>query len=170
MMKLLPSRRRRRILPRNLSILPMFGILAVVAVGNLWSDGRPDGQQPRILNGGGAWGGGGSVSTKTARTTQPGSRPGSILLDRVTRVRDGDTIVVGLVPVRIANLDCAEAGSAAGDRATAQISRIVAGVQLRCTLEGRRSYDREVGVCALPDGRDIGEMLIAGGYCQRWRG
>jgi endonuclease YncB( thermonuclease family) len=36
----------------------------------------------------------------------------------VTHVRDGDTIDVRGVPVRIANLDCAERGTSAGDRAT----------------------------------------------------
>ncbi|MCF6231853.1 MAG: thermonuclease family protein [Rhodobacteraceae bacterium] len=92
------------------------------------------------------------------------------LIDTVTRIRDGDTIVVGSTPIRIANLDCAERGSTAGDRATRKITSLVSGVRLRCFLEGRRSYDREIGVCSLPDGRDIGEILIAGGYCQQWPG
>lgn len=36
-------------------------------------------------------------------------------------MRDGDTIVVGLIPIRIANLDCAETGTAAGERATRRL-------------------------------------------------
>ncbi|SEP27234.1 hypothetical protein SAMN04490248_1642 [Salinihabitans flavidus] len=36
----------------------------------------------------------------------------------VTYVRDGNTIEVAYVPVRIAKLDCAESGSMAGNRAT----------------------------------------------------
>lgn len=131
---------------------------------------RQDASKPRILRGGDAWTGG--SAWKNSRITQETSAasPGTQIVDTVTRIRDGDTILVGLVPIRIANLDCAERGSASGDRATRQITRIAKGVQLRCTLEGRRSYDREVGVCGLPDGRDIGEILIAGGYCERWRG
>ena len=96
--------------------------------------------------------------------------PGAQLVDTVTRIRDGDTVVVGLIPIRLANLDCAERGTKSGNRATRQIAGIVKNAQLRCTLEGRRSYDREVGVCILPDGRDVGEILIAGGFWQRWRG
>lgn len=42
-------------------------------------------------------------------TTSPSPR-GAVLIDRATRVRDGDTIVVGLIPIRIANLNCAESG------------------------------------------------------------
>lgn len=131
---------------------------------------RQDASKPRILNGGDAWNVGGAWNG--SRRTQGASvaLPGTLLVDTVTRIRDGDTIVVGLIPVRIANLNCAERGSNSGDRATRQITEIVSGVQLRCSLEGRRSYDREMGVCSLPDGRDIGEILIAGGYCQRWRG
>lgn len=94
----------------------------------------------------------------------------AVLIDRVTRVRDGDTIVVGLIPIRIANLDCAEGGTAAGDRATRRAKQLIAGQMLMCRLEGRRSYDREVGICSLESGQDFGEALIAEGYCSRWRG
>lgn len=92
-----------------------------------------------------------------------------MLIDRATRVRDGDTIVVGLIPIRIANLDCAEAGTRAGEAATQRAKQLVAGQMLTCRLEGRQSYDREVGVCTLSDGRDFGEVLIREGYCGRWR-
>ena len=37
-----------------------------------------------------------------------------------------------------------------------------------CRLEGRMSYDRQVGVCALSDGRDVGEVLIGERQCDRW--
>jgi len=32
-----------------------------------------------------------------------------------------------------------------------------------------KSYDREIGTCALSDGRDIGRYMIAEGYCGRYR-
>lgn len=88
----------------------------------------------------------------------------------VTRVRDGDTIVVNRTPIRIANLDCAERGTAAGARATARARQLVSGATLACRLEGRMSYDREVGLCTLPDGRDFGAVLISERVCARWRG
>lgn len=90
------------------------------------------------------------------------------LVDRVTRVRDGDTIVVGSIPIRIANLNCAESGTWAGERATQRMRALVQARTLGCRMEGRRSYDREVGVCDL-QGVDIGEIMISGGYCRRWR-
>lgn len=93
----------------------------------------------------------------------------SRLIDKVTRVRDGDTIVVGLIPIRLANLNCAEKGTIAGEAATRRMRQLVTGKTLVCYLEGRRSYDREVGQCVLPSGVDVGEVLIAEGYCRRWR-
>jgi hypothetical protein len=59
--------------------------------------------------------------------------------------------------------------TAAGERATRRLTELVRGQQLTCQLEGRRSWDREVGVCALPGGRDLGEILIAERLCTRWR-
>ncbi|MEP3667039.1 MAG: hypothetical protein ABJN42_09945 [Roseibium sp.] len=148
--------------------LPLLSFTIAIFAVFFWTEERADDWQkdqgPRVLNGGDAWRG-----NRASRNAAPAAAGGE-LVDTVSRVRDGDTIVVGRTPVRIANLDCAESGSSAGDRATRYITRLVNNVQLQCALEGRRSYDREVGVCRLPDGRDVGEVLIAGGYCQRWRG
>lgn len=146
--------------------------LGAAATGILPTSASPS-ERPRITRGGDAWQGSTGSARRVAapQAGPPSSRaaPGAQLIDVVTRIRDGDTIIVGLIPIRIANLDCAERGSAAGDAATRRITEIVRGQQLVCTLEGRRSWDREVGVCALSDGRDIGEVLIAEGYCGRWR-
>lgn len=121
-----------------------------------------------IIRGGDAWRG---TSTRTRLPAVEGRSAslGGVLIDRVTRVRDGDTIVVGLVPIRLANLDCAEKGTVAGDKATARLRDLVADVQVTCRLEGRKSYDREFGRCALPDGQDLGEVLVEKGECRRWR-
>ena len=86
----------------------------------------------------------------------------------VTHVRDADTIEVAGFPVRIANLDCAERGTAAGDRATERMRQLVRLGPFSCHLEGRQSYDREVGTCELADGRDVGEILIHERQCGRW--
>lgn len=122
-----------------------------------------------IRRGGEAWRGTSSGLKGGQRVEAHPASAGATLIDSVTRVRDGDTIVVGLIPIRIANLDCAEKGTRAGEAATRRVKQLVSGQTLRCWLEGRRSYDREVGLCALPDGRDVGEILIAEGLCGRWR-
>ncbi len=110
--------------------------------------------------------GGGSGTARSPAETA--TRAPGRLIDQVTRIRDGDTIVVGLIPIRIANLDCAEKGTVEGEAATARMRSLVAAATLTCALEGRRSWDREVGTCALADGRDIGEVMIAEGFCARW--
>lgn len=94
---------------------------------------------------------------------------GPALSGSVTHVRDGDTIEVASVPVRIANLDCAEMSTAQGRTARERMVQIVRGRQVACDLEGRMSYDREVGTCALAStGEDLGEILIREGVCGRW--
>ncbi|MDT0682537.1 hypothetical protein RM543_07565 [Roseicyclus sp. F158] len=121
---------------------------------------------------------GGQESERRARNAGPDPASGSDvepgkaadLIGRVTHVRDGDTIEVAGVPIRIANLDCAETGTAAGERATAKVRDLVRDQTMSCMLEGRKSWDREVGVCALATGDDLGEAMISGGYCGRWPG
>jgi hypothetical protein len=73
-------------------------------------------------------------------------------------LREDDTIEVRGVPVRIANLDCAERGTSAGDRATALMRQVAAGASATCSLEGRRSYDREGGFCSMSDIGDTGKQ------------
>lgn len=124
--------------------------------GSGWGDARPS---VRILNGGGA----------LTRTPAKGSTGATTLTGQVTHVRDGDTIEVASMPIRIANLDCAEKGSAAGDRATRYMRQLVTSERVTCALNGRRSYDRMIGTCSLSDDRDLGQVLIAGGYCAVWR-
>ena len=133
---------------------------------------EPNSPAPRILRGGEAWNGTGRTPTtrpQPANSKAPSAARGAQLIDVVTRVRDGDTIVVGLIPIRVANLDCAETGTAAGERATRRMSELVRNQQLTCLLEGRRSWDREVGICSLPGDRDIGDILIEERLCRRWR-
>ena len=87
---------------------------------------------------------------------------------RVTHIRDGDTIEVDGIPIRFGSLDCAESGTRAGEVATAAITELVAGAELTCHLNGRSSYDRHIGSCQMPDGRDVGGIMIMGGHCERY--
>jgi len=86
----------------------------------------------------------------------------------VTHVRDGDTIEVSGVPIRFGSLDCAESGTADGNRATERMRTLIRGQTLTCYLNGRTSYDRKIGSCRLQDGRDLGGIMISEGYCQRF--
>jgi endonuclease YncB( thermonuclease family) len=109
------------------------------------------------LPGGQAWGG-----------IRGNGASANVLQGPVTHVRDGDTIEVSGKPVRIANLDCAERGTKAGKRATHQMQQLAAFGIVTCQMLGQYSYDRELGTCVLSDGRDMGAILITGGYCASW--
>ncbi|WP_156883664.1 thermonuclease family protein [Salipiger mucosus] len=90
-----------------------------------------------------------------------------VLTGRVTHVRDGDTIEVSGRAIRLNGLTCDERNTPLGDRATAVMRGLVAGRVLRCEFNGDRTYDREVGRCALSNGQDIGAVLISQRLCGR---
>lgn len=87
---------------------------------------------------------------------------------RVSHVRDGDTIEVEDVPIRLGSLDCAEMNTSAGLRAAARMRNLVSGEIVICHLNGRTSYDRKIGSCRLADGRDLGAVMIKEGLCRRF--
>lgn len=87
---------------------------------------------------------------------------------RVSHVRDGDTIEVENVPIRLGSLDCAEMNTSAGQRAAARMRDIVSGEIVVCHLNGRTSYDRKIGSCRLADGRDLGAVMMNEGLCGRF--
>ncbi len=115
--------------------------------------------RPTVLRGGNAWGG-------AASDSMTASGP---VVGRVTHVRDGDTIEVSGRPIRFAKLDCAEIGTPAGRRADRRMRALVSGRTLSCSLTGRKSYDRWIGSCRLPDGRDLASVMVKNGSCAWWR-
>ena len=87
------------------------------------------------------------------------------LTGQITHVRDGDTIEVGNIAIRLNGLTCDERGTALGDRATAYLRSQVLGKTATCSLNGERTYDRLVGRCATEDLGDIGAHLITQQLC-----
>lgn len=86
----------------------------------------------------------------------------------VSHIRDGDTIEVAGTPIRFGSLDCAERGTPGGQVATERLRELIAGQSLTCALNGRTSYDRSIGRCTLPDGRDLAAQMIREGVCGRY--
>jgi endonuclease YncB( thermonuclease family) len=84
---------------------------------------------------------------------------------RSLNVRDGDTIEVGGLPIRLQGLAAPEGDEPGGEVATRAMRRLVGGRQVRCELDGERTHDRCVGVCYL-EGRDIGEALVHAGLAR----
>lgn len=72
------------------------------------------------------------------------------------------------MPIRFGSLDCPEMNTSAGQRAAARMRSLVSGETLTCYLNGRASYERKIGSCRLPDGRDIGAVMMGEGLCRRF--
>jgi micrococcal nuclease len=85
-----------------------------------------------------------------------------VLTGNVTFVRDGDTIEVAHLPVRLNGLATPEGDEPGGSATTRALRGMVLGRIVRCELDGERTHDRCVAVCYL-DGMDrAAEMVRAG--------
>ena len=84
------------------------------------------------------------------------------LTGTVSKVRDGDTIEVGKVPIRLSGVSAPEMNEPLGPQSKAFMIDLVMGKRVRCELDGAKTHDRFVGVCYL-DEQDIGAGLIANG-------
>ena len=88
----------------------------------------------------------------------------------VVKVRDGDTIEVGKVPIRLNGVSAPELGELLGLKSKEFMLDLVMGKQLRCELSGKKTYDRFVGTCYLGE-QDIGAAVVAKGLaldCPRY--
>lgn len=85
-------------------------------------------------------------------------------------VIDGDTIVVNKVKIRLAGIDAPELDQPWGQKSKWEMVRLCKGQAIHVELTGETSYDRLVGTCYLPDGRDLGaEMIKAGLALDGWK-
>ncbi len=94
------------------------------------------------------------------------------LTGTVTKVRDGDTIEVGKVPIRLKGVSAPEMRDPLGPKSKSFMTNLVMGKRVRCELDGSKTHDRVVGICYL-DGKDIGATVIANGLaldCPRFSG
>ena len=91
----------------------------------------------------------------------------AVLTGQITHVRDGDTIEVGDIAIRLNGLTCDERGTALGDRATTYLRSQILGKTATCSLNGERTYDRLVGRCSTEELGDIGVHLITQTLCGR---
>lgn len=106
------------------------------------------------------------ASTKPSKKTEhapPPPIPTSRKLKGRAYVIDGDTIVVQKIKVRLAGIDAPELDQPWGQKSKWEMVRICKGQTLTVELTGETSYDRLVGTCYLPDGRDIGAEIVKAG-------
>ena len=83
----------------------------------------------------------------------------------VTYIRDGDTIEVGGLPIRLQGLAGPEGDEPGGSEATQTMRRMALGRKVRCELDGERAHDRCFGVRYL-DGVDLSEVMIRRGLAR----
>ena len=88
--------------------------------------------------------------------------PRGTLTGQVTYVRDGDTIELGSMAIRLNGLAAPEGDEPGGAAATKAMTELVRGHTLRCELNGERTHDRCVGVCFL-EGQDVAATLVQRG-------
>jgi micrococcal nuclease len=94
------------------------------------------------------------------------------LTGTVSKVRDGDTIEVGKIPIRLNGVSAPEMNEPLGPKSKSFMTDLVMGKRVRCELDGSKTHDRVVGICYL-DGKDIGARVIANGLaldCPRFSG
>jgi endonuclease YncB( thermonuclease family) len=90
----------------------------------------------------------------------------------VTHVRDGDTIKVDNIPIRLYGLHAPELDSQGGKRAATFMRNLVLHKTVTCSLTGKKNYDRFEGTCWL-ENADIAGALVAAGLgrdCPRHSG
>jgi endonuclease YncB( thermonuclease family) len=95
----------------------------------------------------------------------------------VTRVIDGDTVVVRLANgrsehVRVIGIDTPEVGTCMASEATAATRRLADGKHVTLIGDGtqdtRDRYGRLLAYVWLPGGKDLGFQLVAGGYAKSY--
>ena len=89
-----------------------------------------------------------------------------ILAGTITHVRDGDTIEVYNIPIRLAALDCPEKGTKKGDYAS-RVAKQFTGLKAKCELTSAKTYDRLVGYCSI-NGKDFGRFMMQNSSCKVW--
>lgn len=87
------------------------------------------------------------------------------LMGKVTFVRDGDTIEVGGIAIRLNGISAPEQRQPYGPDATSFMGWLVMEKEVTCKLNGERSRDRLIGICYL-DGVDIGETIVRAGLAR----
>lgn len=104
-----------------------------------------------------------------AASGQVGARE---FIGTVTKVRDGDTLEVNGVAIRLKGVAAPERSHPLGLAATRAMRDFALGQRVTCWLDGTRSHDRIVALCER-DGVDLGAYLIVRGLardCPRFSG
>ena len=95
-----------------------------------------------------------------------------ITLEGVASAIDGDTIIINNYKIRLNGVSAPELSEEGGDEAKQAMQKILANKTIKCSLSGRKSYERYIGVCWI-GAVDVGALLVLQGFardCFRYSG
>lgn len=93
-------------------------------------------------------------------------------LEGVASAIDGDTIIINSYKIRLNGVSAPELSEKGGNEAKQAMKKILEDQTVKCSLSGRKSYQRYIGVCWI-GAVDVGALLILQGFardCFRYSG
>lgn len=94
-------------------------------------------------------------------------KPGTLLEGQVTHVRDGDTIEVNGIAIRLSALDCPQRVTRDSEHAN-RLAQQFLNTKAVCELTGAKTYDRLVGYCSI-ENQDFGLFMMRNSACKLWK-
>ena len=131
----------------------MIGSQAVAHSGGLDKQGCHAGSKPYHCH-------------KAQKAVPEAAKDGTVISGTITHVRDGDTIEIDGIAIRLAALNCPENDTQKGKYAT-KVAKQFVGLQALCELTGAKTYDRLVGYCKIND-TDFGRYMMNNSACKVW--
>ena len=99
-------------------------------------------------------------------------RANPITLEGVASAIDGDTIIINNYKIRLNGVSAPELSEEGGNEAKQAMQKILENKTIKCSLSGRKSYERYIGVCWI-GAVDVGALLVLQGFardCFRYSG
>lgn len=91
---------------------------------------------------------------------------GTHFTETPSRVVDGDTIRMKDGAVRLWGFNTPEKHQPRFFATAAKLEELVVGQKLDCHIRDIDCYQRRVAQCFLPDGRDVGELMVSSGLAR----
>ena len=92
-------------------------------------------------------------------------RANPITLEGLASAIDGDTIIVNNYKIRLNGVSAPELSEEGGNEAKQAMQKILENKTIKCSLSGRKSYERYIGVCWI-GAVDVGALIILQGFAR----
>ena len=92
-------------------------------------------------------------------------RANPITLEGVASAIDGDTIIINNYKIRLSGVSAPELNEEGGNEAKQAMQKILENKTIKCSLSGRKSYERYIGVCWI-GAVDVGALIILQGFAR----